>query len=112
MTLVALVSALALLAGTGTVHGTVLRGPIAPVCRVNTPCSAPAKHIVLSFSRNGSTRTTTTDSRGRYSIRMPAGVYAVRTNQRPFGTVPQPRTIRVRPATSTRADFAIDTGIR
>jgi hypothetical protein len=108
--LVAFISAVALL--TGTLHGTVMRGPIAPVCRLGTPCSAPAKHVALSFTRYGSTHSTTTDDRGRYSIRLPAGVYAVKTNQRPFGTVPQPRTVRVRGSQNTRVDFAIDTGIR
>jgi Carboxypeptidase regulatory-like domain len=107
---VALVSALALV--TGTIHGTVTRGPIAPVCRVGTPCRAPAKNVTLSFTRNGSMRTTTTDDRGRYSIGLSAGVYAVKTDQRPFGTVPRPKTIRVKAARSTRVDFAIDTGIR
>jgi hypothetical protein len=110
VTLVALAAALALV--TGTIHGTVMRGPIAPVCRVGTPCSVPAKNVTLSFTRNGSTRTATTDDRGRYSIRLAAGVYAVKTNQRPFGSVPQPKTIRVKAARSTRVDFAIDTGIR
>jgi hypothetical protein len=108
--LVALVSALALL--TGTIHGTVTRGPIAPVCRIGTPCSAPAKHITLFFRRNGSTRSTKTDARGRYSIRLTAGVYTVKTNQRPFGTIPQPRTVRVRAGRNTRTNFGIFTGIR
>ena len=110
MTLVVLVSAVALL--TGTMHGTVVRSPTAPVCRVGTPCSAPAKQVTLSFTRNGTTRSTRTDDRGRYSIRLAAGAYAVKTNQRPFGTVPQPRTVRVRASRSTRIDFVIDTGIR
>jgi hypothetical protein len=112
--LVALVSALALLAGagTGTIHGTVTRGPIAPVCRIGTPCTAPAKHVTLYFTRNSTTRSTTTDARGRYTIQLPAGLYAVKTGLRPFGRVPQPRTVRVRAAQSTRADFTIDTGIR
>jgi hypothetical protein len=110
VTLIALVSAVALV--TGTIHGTVVRSPTAPVCRVGTPCSAPAKHVTLTFTRNGATRSTTTDDRGRYSIRLAAGVYAVKTNQRPFGTVPQPRTVRVRASQSTRVDFTIDTGIR
>jgi hypothetical protein len=110
VTLVALVSAIALL--TGTIHGTVMRGPTAPVCRIGTPCSAPAKHVKLFFARNGSTRSVTTDNRGRYSIRLNAGVYSVKTNQRPFGTIPQPRTVRVRAGRSMRANLAIFTGIR
>ena len=110
MTLVALFSAAVLLAG--TIHGTVMRGPTAPVCRIGTPCTAPAKHVTLFFTRNGATRTRTTSERGRYSIRLPAGIYAVKTNQRPFGTVPAPRTVRVRAGLDTKADLAIDTGIR
>ena len=110
MTLVALVSVVALL--TGTLHGTVMRGPIAPVCRVGIPCSAPAKHVTLYFTRNSSKRSTVTDDRGRYAIRLPAGVYAVKTDQRPFGTTPQPRSARVRAMLTTRVDFDIDTGIR
>jgi hypothetical protein len=108
--LVALLSAFALL--TGTLHGTVMRGPTAPVCRAGIPCSSPAKHVTLYFTRKGSTRSTITDDRGRYAMRLPAGVYAVKTNQRPFGTTPQPRSVRVRANTSTRVDFDIDTGIR
>jgi len=108
--LVALISAVALL--TGTLHGTVMRGPLAPVCRLGTPCSAPAKNVTLSFMRNGSAHSTTTDDRGRYSIRLTAGVYTVKTSQRPFGLFPQPRTARVRAGESTRVDFAVDTGIR
>ena len=105
-------SALALLAGVGTIHGTVMRGPIAPVCRAGTPCSAPAKHVTLYFSRNGATRSATTDAKGRYTIQLPAGIYTVKTNQRTVGRVPEPRTVRVKAAKRTRADFAIDTGIR
>ena len=110
MTLVVLVSAVALL--TGTLHGTVMRGPIAPVCRVGTPCSGPAKNVALSFTRKSATHTTTTDDPGRYSVRLPAGVYAVKTNQRPSGLFPQPRTARVRAGRSTPVDFAVDTEIR
>ena len=108
--MVAFVSAVSLLVG--TLHGTVTRGPTAPVCRVGTPCSAPAKHITLFFTRNGVTRSTTTDARGRYRIRLQAGVYAVKTNQRPFGTTPRPKSVRVRGGLDRRVDFAIDTGIR
>jgi hypothetical protein len=36
----------------------------------------------------------------------------VKTNQRPFGTIPQPRTVRVRAGRNMRANLAIFTGIR
>jgi hypothetical protein len=107
---IAFVSAVSLLAG--SLHGTVMRGPTMPACRVGTPCTAPAKHITLRFTRNGVTRTTMTDARGRYRVRLVAGVYSVRTNQRPFGTIPQPSRVRVRGGIDRRVNFAIDTGIR
>jgi hypothetical protein len=104
------VSALSLLVG--TLHGTVMRGPISPVCRVGTPCSAPAKHITLFFTRNGTTRRTSTDGLGHYRLRLTAGVYSVKTNQRPFGVRPQPTSVTVRGGIDRRVNFYIDTGIR
>ena len=110
MKVIAFVSAVSLLVG--SLHGTVMRGPTTPVCRIGTPCTAPAKHITLLLTRNGATRTTMTDERGRYRVRLTAGVYSVRTNQRPFGTVPQPSRVRVRGGIDARVNFSIDTGIR
>jgi hypothetical protein len=108
--MVAIVSALSLLLG--SLHGTVMRGPTAPVCRVGTPCTAPAKHITLYFTRNSKTQSTTTDALGRYRLRLRAGVYSVKTDQRPFGLRPQPRSATVRAGVDTRVNFKIDTGIR
>ena len=106
----AVVSVLSLLLG--TLHGTVMRGPTRPVCTIGTPCTAPAKHVTLFFTRNGKTATTTTDMRGRYRVRLARGTYAVKTNLRPFGTRPQPAVVRVRAGVDRRVDLSIDTGIR
>ena len=103
-------TALALLFG--TLHGQVMRGPITPVCRVGHPCDAPAKNVRLLFTRAGRTSTALTDSNGRYRIRLAAGTYTVRTDQQPFGRVPQPQVVTVRASTLRRVDFHIDTGIR
>jgi hypothetical protein len=108
--MVALFSALSLLAG--TLHGQVLRGPTMPVCRVDTPCVEPAARIRLFFSRSGRTTTAKTDAKGRYRVSLAAGTYAVRTDQRPFGTVPRPAVVRVRANAVRKVDFDIDTGIR
>ena len=89
-----------------------MRGPITPVCRVGVPCDAPAAHIVLAFSDARVVRTTRTDAGGSYRIRLPAGIYVVRTNLRPFGRTPRPATVRVRAGHSDEIDFTIDTGIR
>jgi hypothetical protein len=107
---VALASALALLLG--TLHGQVMRGPTTPVCRVGQPCEAPAAGLRLSFTRAGKTATVLTDAKGFYRLRLAAGAYTVRTNQRPFGTSPDPDRVRVVARQSRRVDFHVDTGIR
>jgi Carboxypeptidase regulatory-like domain len=93
-------------------HGTVLRGPITPVCRVDVPCDAPAAGLTLTFSAVGVVRETKTDKQGAYRIALPPGIYAVRTSSKPFGQTPRPARVHVRAGHSDRIVFRIDTGIR
>ena len=95
-------------------RGVVVRGPIAPMCVVEEPCTEPAKNVTLLFSRNGRiVGRTVTDSAGRYRLRLPAGVYSVR---RPppvgLGRGIEPNHARVYAGRFVRVDFSIDTGIR
>ena len=93
-------------------HGVVTRGPTTPVCRVGTPCSEPAVGAVLVFSRGGrDAARARAGAGGRYSVRLPLGIYAVRVGppQKIGGLAP--RTVRVRTGMN-RVDFQIDTGIR
>jgi hypothetical protein len=103
-------SALALLVG--SLHGTVTRGPITPVCQVGVPCDGPAGHVTLLFKRSGITTKTSTDANGHYRIKLKAGYYTVRTNQKPFGTQPKPANVRVVAGRDRTVHFFIDTGIR
>jgi hypothetical protein len=103
-------SALALLLG--SLHGTVTRGPITPVCQVGVPCNGPAAHMTLFFTRSGVRTSTSTDAQGRYRLKLNAGLYTVRTNQKVFGATPKPSTVRVYAARDRRVDFFVDTGIR
>jgi hypothetical protein len=107
--MVAFVSAVSLLLG--TLHGHVVRGPTAPVCRVGVPCEEPAAHTPIFFTRLGRTTRTVTDARGYYRIRLKAGVYAVRTKRQAIGGL-EPRSTRVLAGRDKRTDFHIDTGIR
>jgi hypothetical protein len=93
-------------------YGTVRRGPTTPVCRSGVPCDAPAPNVLLTFSRMGLARDARTDQHGAYRIRLPPGVYSVRTNSKPFGQTPHPATIRVRAGHTDKIVFTIDTGIR
>jgi hypothetical protein len=95
-------------------HGIVTRGPTTPVCRVGIPCSAPAAGAVLVFSREGHVvARITVGARGRYTVRLAPGLYAVTVSPTPkIGSGIQPRTVRVPRGLDVRQDFSIDTGIR
>ena len=104
------VPAMAATTSTG-LRGLVTRGPITPVCRIDTPCSAPAKHTTVVFTRNGVSKSAVTGDNGRYSILLSAGTYAVRipTGAR-FGFTP--RKVYVPAGRISTRNFSIDTGIR
>jgi hypothetical protein len=95
--------------------GTVVRGPVTPVCRVGEPCEAPATNVELFFARQGAARLVraTTDAAGRYRVALPAGVYTVTTGTRAaIGGRIDPAHVHVRAGRVDRIDFSIDTGIR
>ncbi len=93
---------------TSGLRGTVTRAPITPVCHAGRPCSAPAKHVKLTFMRLGRTWTTRTDDNGRYRIVLHPGLYTVRSAaMRLF-----PVHVIVPRGRIAIHDFAIDTGIR
>jgi hypothetical protein len=116
--LVVMAAGLALAAGASAatprsgLHGTLMRGPITPVCMMGVPCDAPAAGVTLTFSRAGAVRETRTDQRGTYRIALPPGIYAVTTSSKPFGHTPRPARVHVRAGYSDRIVFMIDTGIR
>jgi hypothetical protein len=95
--------------GTG-LRGLVTRGPITPVCKEGVPCSAPAKHIKITFVRNGVAKSVVTGADGRYTIALTGGTYAVRFPSAPFGF--RPRTVFVPAGRLSTRNFSIDTGIR
>lgn len=99
---------------TGTLHGVVMRGPTAPVCREGMPCNAPADGAVLVFSRDGRVAARLRiGPTGRYTIRLAAGAYLVRQAPTPrIGFGLRPDRVHVARGVSTRVDFFIDTGIR
>jgi hypothetical protein len=97
---------------TSGLRGTVTRGPITPVCRVGTPCEAPAAKVVLVFRREGRVARTTTDAKGRYRIALAPGTWAVSLTRTGIGSMVYPRQARVVAHTFRLVDLSIDTGIR
>jgi len=113
---VVLAASLALVAGADAhrttlrsgLYGTVVRGPITPVCVAGVPCSAPAAGAVLVFTRGAVIDRVTVGSDGSYRLRLPAGTYAVRSGAKRLA----PTLARVYAGRMARLDFSIDTGIR
>lgn len=94
-------------------YGTVYRGPITPVCRVDVPCDEPA-NVTLVFSRLGrAVARVHTREDGSYRIRLRPGRYSVRTTSTSlFERRTNPATATVPRAGYRRVNFFIDTGIR
>jgi hypothetical protein len=95
-------------------HGTVMRGPITPVCVAEKPCTAPARGVVLIFSRSGhDVARARTGTKGEYVISLAPGRYAVRLPTAPrIGTGLRPQVVLVPRGRSAAVNFSIDTGIR
>jgi hypothetical protein len=95
-------------------RGLVTRGPIAPVCIAEQPCSEPARNVTLLFSRNDHiVGRAVTDGAGHYRVRLPVGVYTVRRpGSSVLGRKLSPNHARVYARRFARVDFSIDTGIR
>ena len=94
--------------------GTVSRGPITPVCRVDVPCDAP---LSASFEvRQNGRRVATfrSDSQGRFTVTLRPGTYVVV----PAADAPlmnpsaQTKTVEVGAEGLTSVQLAFDTGIR
>lgn len=107
--LTAVVPAAAGMVSTG-LRGQVMRGPTTPVCRVGMPCSAPAKHVRITFVRNGVAKSVVTGDTGRYAIELAAGTYGVRLPSAQFGF--RPHSAFVTAGRMSIRNFSIDTGIR
>ena len=99
---------------TGTVEGTVLSWPCAPVERVGSPCPGRpfgGVHIELDKRSNGEKSETTTDATGHYSIQVAPGTYDVSIVGY-IRLISGVRTVDVAAGQTVRADFVFDSGIR
>jgi hypothetical protein len=67
-------------------RGVVLVDPAYPVCKIGQPCTAPAKHVWLVFSRRGrAVARTRTASDGSYRIALAPGTFAVSSPDHTLG---------------------------
>jgi hypothetical protein len=89
-------------------HGTVTIGPVTPVCRVGVPCDKPAASVVLTFTHGARAFRTKTHADGTYTLRLPPGVYTVKSSE---GMRVSPFQLTARKGSHAQR-FSIDTGIR
>jgi hypothetical protein len=95
------------------IGGVLYRGPITPVCRVGTPCDAPAPGLTLLFTRVGHAFRVRTGVGGHFSIALRPGLYTVRiVPATRIGSGLSPRTVRVPGGGWAKVRLLLDTGIR
>jgi Carboxypeptidase regulatory-like domain len=97
----------------GTVRGTVVSVPCAPVERVGSPCPGrPVGGLDISFVRDGSiVGRTVTDSAGRYSLQLAPGTYSVKFDTY-MRLISGPASVTVAAGGTVVADYVLDNGIR
>ena len=101
---------------TGTVSGTVLSVPCAPVEQTGTTCAGrPVPKVELSYTCDQTTAQrvlgTTTDSNGHYSVQLPAGRCTVKFNTY-MRYISGPLTLQVKAGDNLVANYVFDNGIR
>ncbi len=94
--------------------GTILRGPIQPVCVPEVSCDAP---LVASFGVYSDTQqiaTFTTDTQGHFEVRLPPGTYLILIMSDSTLVAPgsQPKQVTVLSEGVTTVALLYDTGIR
>jgi hypothetical protein len=109
----ALIPALSVSAAASGLRGLVVFSPTRPVCFEGQPCSKPAAHVVMVFSRRGGVAARVrTRADGTYRVSLQPGTYRVSAPAHRVGSGITPRTVRVPNGRTMRADFEIDTGIQ
>jgi hypothetical protein len=101
-------------AGTpGGLRGKVLIEPGFPVCRAGEPCTRPASHVWLVFSRGGRpVKRTRTGDDGSYRVTLAAGAYGVSSPGPGLMRELEPDRVVVPRGLFRRVVFKLDIGIR
>lgn len=94
--------------------GTVVRGPITPVCTVNTPCTAPFS-AGFSVDRSGTVVAYfRSDGDGHFTVMLAPGLYRVTADADAPIIAPgsQAKSVMVQAVGLTNVTLEFDTGIR
>jgi len=94
--------------------GTVLRGPVTPVCQEGVPCDAPFS-ATFEVHRNGrEVATFTSDAQGHFSVSLAPGAYRIvpTSSSGLMNPSAQAKDVQVGPEGITSVQLLFDTGIR
>jgi hypothetical protein len=98
--------------GTG-LEGTVLRGPVQPVCRVGEACDAPFSAGFQVWQQQHRVAQFRSDSVGHYQVALMPGAYVVVADSgAPIWPARQAHDVVVAAVGLTHVDLDFDTGIR
>jgi hypothetical protein len=97
---------------TGSVTGSVLVVPCAPVQAAGSTCAGlPAANVEVDFVDGSTTVAATTDSKGQFAIDLVAGTYKV-TFKAPMRILQGPNPVDVQAGATLVADYILDSGMR
>jgi hypothetical protein len=95
--------------GTGLI-GSVSRGPVSPICRVNVPCYRSAQ-VTLRFGRHDAVAVrVATRSTGTYRVALKPGLYTVSAGTTGLARL-RPSVVTVPASGWKRVNFVLSTGI-
>jgi hypothetical protein len=94
--------------------GTVLRGPVQPVCVAGASCDAPFAATFGVYSGSQQVATFKSDAQGRFTVPLAPGVYLVVPGPDAPIITPssQAKQVTVGPVGLTTVQLLFDTGIR
>jgi len=94
--------------------GTVIRGPITPVCRVDLPCSAPFSAHFTVMSGSSTVASFLSDSSGVFTVMLAPGSYTIvpAADAPVMSATSQAKSVIVGPVGLTKVQLEFDTGIR
>ena len=98
--------------GSGSVSGQVTVVPCAPIEPTAQPCTGrPASGLEIDFSGDGTRVAAQTDTRGYYSVQLPAGTWKV-SFKGLMRIVSGPPILTVSAGSTVVANYVVDSGIR
>jgi hypothetical protein len=94
--------------------GTVLRGPVTPVCRTDVPCDAPFSASFVVLSRGRQVTQFESDATGHFTVWIAPGTYEIapRSDAPVISPATQIKTVDVGDSGLTTVTLTFDTGIR